>query len=526
MKENLTRLLEQLRQASAATRLALLSAVGLLVAVLGVSVYQAGNPHFVLLRGELDDLASARVTSALANGGIKFKVSQPPAPYFVYVDEAQEYQAWNAVALAGALEPRTYGIPSEVGGASSAFQSALDRLQSAQKRDWQEMEKQLEVLDFVARASVTTSRPEISSFRKSEPVTVSVTLTLREGAEVTKTQTDTVAKLVRHRFGVPAENVIISDQQSRTLFDGSTGDSLLGSKDIIEHKLRWERDRLEQISRNFDQIYGPDVVEVMINSEWTYDQTESVIERLDPANKVVIHETKQNSRTPQNSNSVIGGPAGITSSLSGNSDGVQPGSTQASEPAVASMDESEKTTRVGRETQHVVSRTPIIQRLTVSLLVDESLATELASLESSVKEAVGFDTSRGDSFSSLSTRFANIARDADGNLVEPEPAPPVKQPNQMLEVLLERGVEIVAALAFLFLLFKALKSSGSSPATSVRSTANKGGGPSTMITDDEIDPERLAQAQVEELLQSDPERVGEILSRWAADDRNLSKVGK
>ena len=30
-----------------------------------------------------------------------------------------------------------------------------------------------------------------------------------------------------------------------------------------------------------------------------------------------------------------------------------------------------------------------------------------------------------------------------------------------------------------------------------------------------IDPELLARAQIEELVRSDPRRVGEILSRWA-----------
>ena len=37
----------------------------------------------------------------------------------------------------------------------------------------------------------------------------------------------------------------------------------------------------------------------------------------------------------------------------------------------------------------------------------------------------------------------------------------------------------------------------------------------------EVDPELLAQAQVQELLTSDPKRVGEILSQWARD----AKVG-
>jgi len=34
----------------------------------------------------------------------------------------------------------------------------------------------------------------------------------------------------------------------------------------------------------------------------------------------------------------------------------------------------------------------------------------------------------------------------------------------------------------------------------------------------EADPELLARARVEELVKSDPRRVGEILSRWASEE--------
>ena len=37
----------------------------------------------------------------------------------------------------------------------------------------------------------------------------------------------------------------------------------------------------------------------------------------------------------------------------------------------------------------------------------------------------------------------------------------------------------------------------------------------------EIDPEVLARRQVEELLESDPEKVGEILSSWAREETSV-----
>jgi flagellar biosynthesis/type III secretory pathway M-ring protein FliF/YscJ len=101
------------------------------------------------------------------------------------------------------------------------FLSAPERAQNALKREWQELEKQIEELDFVQRAHVSTSTGESSPLRKSVPMTVAVTLTLRGRGEFTRAQAGTVAKIARFRFNVPQENVLIADQSGRSLFDGS-----------------------------------------------------------------------------------------------------------------------------------------------------------------------------------------------------------------------------------------------------------------------------------------------------------------
>ena len=85
-------------------------------------------------------------------------------------------------------------------------------------------------------------------------------------------------------------------------------------------------------------------------------------------------------------------------------------------------------------------------------------------------------------------------------------------PSPMMETLLRRGVEIVTALVFLALLFKSLRSS--SKAADEDSAVAK--------PEDGIDPELLARAHVEELLKSDPEKIGSILSSWARDERPLT----
>jgi hypothetical protein len=103
----------------------------------------------------------------------------------------------------------------------------------------------------------------------------------------------------------------------------------------------------------------------------------------------------------------------------------------------------------------------------------------------------------------------------------------------MLEMLLERGVEIASALVFLFLLITSLKGSkkggAAAPSTvsGARSSGGGGGGSSGgsggESGDASVDPEVLARAQIEELVRTDPRRVGEILSRWI-DEKSTAKV--
>ena len=90
---------------------------------------------------------------------------------------------------------------------------------------------------------------------------------------------------------------------------------------------------------------------------------------------------------------------------------------------------------------------------------------------------------------------------------------PAEDGDQTMEMLMTRGVEIVAALGFVVVLLLSLKAPKKAPSN-----------PTTIGPDgeeefglDEPDPSLLARAQIEELVKTDPRRVGEILSAWASE---------
>lgn len=539
MKDYLKALFDQWKAASGATRgIVVLSAAAVVAVVFWISNF-AAEPHFKLLYSNQDEQHAAAIQRALATGGVRYNASQPPGPFVIWVEESQFYQAQNLVALSGALATAPGGIQSGDSGASQVFLSASERAQNVLKREWQELEKQLQELDFVTRAHVSTSVPDSSPLRKSAPPTVAVTLAVAGNGDLSRAQAETVAKIVRFRFNVPPENVMIADQFGRSLYDGASAGELGGAAStLLENRTRFENELTTRTNALLDRVFGPGMAYVVLSSDWRYEERERVKESYDPKNLVTLEKTESKTTTPSGASSGSGGATDIDLTSPGASSAPSAAGTTGASGSVAAeakTSETKTSSAAGKETELLRTSTPTLTRMTISLFLDESLqekfkdAERLAGLENNVKNAVGFDERR-DTFASMFTPFASIARD-DKGVVVPPPKPEVESaPSPMIELLVERGVEIAAALVFLFVLLKALKSTP-------RAAASKAGVAVTVDANgvetieapvlDQNDPkylEMLAKRQIEELVKTEPEKVGSMLSRWISDQETLART--
>lgn len=531
---DLNNLLDALKNAAPRTKLVLVLAAAAVIVAITAGTMLADRPNFVLLWSGIDDASRGGVEKALAGGSIRYKVSQPPGPYNVYVDEDVFYEAQNLVALSGALKEMPRGVDSSIGGAAAIFLSSAERAQSLLKRDWEEMERQLESLEFVADATVTSSMPDTSPIRERRPLTVSVTLKLKNLVELSRDRAENVAKLVRFRFGVPAENVIVSDQTGRALYDPATAGSL-GSDPaaLMDHARSYDRGLEEKVNQQLTLAYGLKKAHVAVTSEWDYDQRTTVSETLSPKGTLVSEKTTK-SETPIGGVSQNGGPAGSASNVPNEGSfgvdnaAVAGESTAASTaPQLSTSNETEKSYETARSKTQTVHATPMLRRLSVSLLLDDSLAAKKDEIQAIVQAAVGFDKNREDVIQVGTTTFATETAADPANPTEPA-AEESGGPSPMMRMLLERGVEIVAAIVFLFVLLKAMKgakSAGAPSSTSVALGGSMADGASVSAGESEPDPEALARARIEELVRTDPRRVGEILSRWAGDSRAAARGG-
>ncbi len=101
MKERFTQLLDQFLAATASTKITLVLSMTMILAVVGVSGWYANRPDFVEHFSGLSAAQSASYKTALAEAGIPFKSSPPPAPYSIWVDSSDAIAAEAQVARGG-----------------------------------------------------------------------------------------------------------------------------------------------------------------------------------------------------------------------------------------------------------------------------------------------------------------------------------------------------------------------------------------------------------------------------------------
>jgi len=529
MQQLLGNLWRQFVEAGAPARWALGVIVTAALAVGGFSLYQSKNPHFEVLVSGLDDSGFSRAVSALANAGIRHQTTNPPGPFTVFVESARLYDARNAMHAEGNFTGPLRGIDAEVTGSSAMFLGQRERDQRSEKRDWQETELQLENINWVSRANVKVFGGVTSALmgQRRDDRTVAVTLTLRGGAPPDTSQRRTLANIVASSTGVPLAKVKVSDQNGNMLFDGGEAQN---ADSLFAIESSWRTDLERSLQAKLDSVFGPGLSIVGVSGTWSHIRQESVEETLEPAKKPRTERTLKVADT--STASLGGGPAGAIANIS------EGASTSSERAAVTgnTTDEAEKTNVFGSRTTHQIAQPHILQRMSISLVLDESIAANLPQAEKLVKGWASFDLKREDSFEGAALALHSVQRDAEG-----KPIPEVQElapaaPNPLIGKLLEHGIEIAAAVAFLIVLLRSLKGAkqaarGQRPGSG-RAIIDPETGTATiklgtdgkpllsdLLGDEEIDLDLLARKHVEELLEKDPEKVSALLSRWALGEQ-------
>lgn len=392
----------------------------------------ATQPDYKVLFSGLEESDAAGIVERLNDQKIKFRLRNDGRTIEVTPPDIV-HELRLELASAGLPKGGNIGFElwDDVKLGQTAFSETVKWIRSMQG----ELERTIKTLDAVRAVRVHITNPKRSVFAtRDTPPTASVLLRLKAGAELGKAQIKGIANLVAGSVErLTPENVTILDQAGK-LLNERRDEEEAGGADLthLEYQRKVESAYSKRIETMLSEILGPGRAVARVTADIDFSRFEKEEEAYDPAGTVARSER---SVTESSGLTAEGGVPGVISNLT-NDPGVltPPDSTQNANV----RNESVRNYEISRAVSRLTSSPGKIQRLSVAVLVDgqrlkmagEQKAAEesvqsishykpltvgmMKKIENLVKQAVGFDATRGDTVTVENIRFL----EADEGLVE------------------------------------------------------------------------------------------------------------
>ncbi|MDR7070655.1 flagellar M-ring protein FliF [Pseudoxanthomonas japonensis] len=383
-------------------------AVGMMV------FFWSQKPAYTPLYTGLDAKATAEATDMLRAAQIPFQLDQ--ASGAISVPEENLHDARLKLAGAGLAESGRLGfemMERDPGfGVSQFVENA--RYQHALET---ELVRTITTLRPVRDARVHLAIPKPSAFtRQREVASASVVLDLRSGAMLERNQVDAIVHLVSSSIpDLAPERVTVVDQSGRMLTISDPNSEAALNAAQFERVRKLETSFNDRIRELLEPLTGPGRVNAEVAVDMDFSVTEEARETFanDPA-KI------RSEQVSANTTSAGTGPEGVPGATSNTPPG--PNAAAAAPNPAAPVETSSSATRnfeMDRTLQHTRQPAGRVRRVTAAVLVDHVPRTgengkvvmtaldaaTLTRIEALVKEAVGFDTARGDSVSVMNAPF-------------------------------------------------------------------------------------------------------------------------
>lgn len=434
--------------------------VGCISGIVFVSKW-ANAPDFTVLYSDLEPADAAAVVERLKVQKIKYDVGADGKTIRVSPpDMVHELR----MSLAGEGLPKSGKVGLEIFDQASIGTTTFSEWVKYGRAIQGELERTISSLDGVSSVRVHITRPEKTVFAKhANPPTASVMLKLRPGMELDKKQIKGISNLVAGSVeGLKAENVSIVDVYGNLLTSSEEdkSESFGGEATRIQYQREIEKGYIQRIEQMLTKVLGPGKVIARVTADLDFSVNEREEESYDPAGQVIRSER---TIAEGSGGSARGGVPGVVSNLSNDPALLAPKDADSEN---ASRRELVKNYEVSRAVIKSSAPRGSLKKLSVAVLVDgnyelkgegaaatktfKALDTEvLSQIENVVKNAVGLDTSRGDTLSVENIPFYDIGEGAVEDLKK-------KETMDLINLGLLRGLPILFVLLFFFVLVKPL----------------------------------------------------------------------
>lgn len=480
----------------------ILLTLGTLGGIAGLCVW-ARTPHFQLLYANLDAEDAAHIVEGLQEGGFAYRLTHNGTSISVPSDKVYELRIKFASEGYPKSSPDGWEIFDKSVLGMTEFLQDVNYTRALQG----ELSRTICQMDPVERAIVHIVRPRPTLFKaEEEPVTASIVVKTRAGAKLTPSQVAGICQLVANAVeGMAPERVSVMDTTGRILSEGQVSPENLTASNQLEIQQNWEERLTAKAQSLLDLALGLNKASVRVVVELDFEKEEEVSEMPDPDTKVVISESIKTRESP--STAGTGGIVGVSGNVGANSPPALPGASGGSEEDIT------KEYEFGRTTKTKKKDSVSLKRLSVALLVDESLSGSLAKLEGIVKKAVGFDETRGDTFERSAVPFT---------APDPTEIETLFQESEKMDFILklaQYGAVAVASL-FLFLLVRSLIKKNAQKALA---SPGEGGIPEGTKKQREEDEIPFRKEQIKKnlalALETNPQAVIQLMRAWIKEKK-------
>ena len=387
--------------------------IAAILAFVGISFWYGSKPDYVPLYTNLETKDAGDVVNNLKEAGVPYELVEDKKGATILVPAPQVHDLRLNLASAG-LPRGNKGFElfddSKLG--VTEFQNKINYLQALQG----ELTRTIEHLDSVEKARVHIVLPEDSLYKKNEkPATASILLMLAPEKKLTQPEVKGIVNLVSHSVqGLNPENVTIVDAEGNIL-NKSDDDALEREAQMNMRALnqiemtKKVRDHIQQnVQTLLDKTLGDGNAFVRVSVELDFDDKKIDRQTFTPVvdESGIIRSQQDISESYNGESTIPGGPAGVQSNI--------PGYVAEDRSANAEYERKESTRNyeINEENQKIVASPGSIRRLTVAVLVNDSI-TELQqeALLRAVSSAAGINEDRGDTISVEPMPFNTELRD-------------------------------------------------------------------------------------------------------------------
>src|SRR5579864_1713447 len=411
-------------------RAPLIFAVALLVAIVAGLVLWSRAPDYKVLYSNLSDRDGGAIITALQAANIPYKFSDTGGAILVPAEQVHEMR----LRLASQGLPKSGSVGFELMDNQKFGISQFDEQINYQRALEGELERTIESISTVKSARVHLAIPKPSVFvRDKEAPSAAVLVNLYPGRVLDEGQVLAITHMVSSAVpDMPVRGVTILDQDGNLLTNPSSGSGLDASQ--LKYRQQIERNTQQRIDAILAPLFGSGNAHSQVSADIDFSRNEQTSENYGPngnPQQVAIRSQQSSSATEMSQGAASGVPGALSNQppqpasapiTAGN------GASGVSSTPVSDRKDSTTNYELDKTVRHIDRPMGGIRRLSVAVVVNYMkvvdakghvsmvpvTADKLGQVTQLVKDAMGFDSARGDSVNVVNSAFtADVDPTAD-----------------------------------------------------------------------------------------------------------------